>query len=183
MKFMRVFIILLVVSLPVALLLADALKPTERVSVSVEGLDSNYRYREEHLQSAVVIISNAGPHVLSFDVALQKKERLWWDNPESIHEFVFDIGPSELQPFSQCVFHLPVPMTPIPHPWRVVVFCNRRSLDMDKFERQWLRVRSWIVNDYSFHYFFSSQEIPFNTVLKPVSQVLLSATNSSNGDF
>jgi hypothetical protein len=36
-------------------------------------------------------------------------------------EHYFDDGASHLQPASRRIFHLPVPISPIPHPWRVVV--------------------------------------------------------------
>lgn len=116
MRFMRVFIILLVLSLPAAFVVVNAFKPKECVTVSVQGLDTEYHYRDTQLQAAVVVISNLGPHILHFDVALQTKEHPWWKHPKSIKEFCFDDGPSELQPFSLRIFHLPIPVSPIPHP-------------------------------------------------------------------
>jgi hypothetical protein len=169
MKFMRVFIILLVASLPAAFVVVNAFKPRECVTVSVQGLDTKYHYRDTQFQAAVVIISNLGPHILNFDVALQTKEHSWWKHPMSIQEFSFDDGPSDLQPFSQRIFHLPIPVSPIPYPWRVVVVCHLWEQNLNKLEKLYFQIRSWFIPDYAYHYYFVSKELPLNTALEPTA--------------
>lgn len=166
MRFMRVFIALLVVSLPVAFFAAAACKPKERIDVSVEGIDTKYTYRDEQSQAALVIINNSGPHTFSFHVALQTKESFGWNDPSGVVSFHFDDGPSQLQPFSERKFRLPVPISPIPHPWRVVVACSRESRDLNKSERFKWQIYSWFFLSDAYHYYFTSAEMPPNEPLK-----------------
>jgi hypothetical protein len=164
--FMRVFIALLVVSLPAAFIAAASLKPKERIAVSVQGIDTKYTYRDEQSQAALVVITNSGPHTFDFHVALQTKESFGWNDPASIMSFYFDDGPSRLLPFGERRFHLPVPISPIPHPWRVVVSCTRESRNLNKSESFKSRMYSWFFPSDGYHYYFTSVEMPPNEPLK-----------------
>jgi len=165
MTFIRVFIILLVLSLPGAFIAVNALKPKECVTVSVQGLDTNYRYRDTNVQAAAVFISNLGPHVLHFDVALQTIDRSWWAHPRYTEQFFFDDGLTELQPFSRRIFHLPIPLSPPRHPWRVMVSCHRYREDLSKAERLHFLISSWLSPDIAYHYSFLSKVQPANHAL------------------
>ncbi len=160
MTFMRAFIILLVLSLPGAFIVANALKPKECVTVAVQGLDTHYCYRDTNLQAVAVLISNLGPHVLHFDVALQTRDRPWWAHPRFTEQFFFDDGPTELRPLSERIFHLPIPLSPSQHPWRVMVTCHRYNKDLSKTERFCFLLSSWLSPDIAYHYSFVSKVLP-----------------------
>jgi hypothetical protein len=170
MRFMRVFIILLVSSLAV-FVAADLVQPRENVTVSVQGLDAAYHYRDALTQAAIVAIDNPGPHPLDFEVALQIKQTAGWEPPADVKSFVMDLEPSVLRPFGKRIFHLPVPVTPIPQPWRVLVICDRGRFnkDLSKWEKFHLETRSWLLSNPDYHYYFTSREIPPATVLQPAS--------------